>query len=242
MVGGLVGGDDGDLFAVGAQFLADDEGAVDALHQQTEFGGSGAGRGEDGDLGVGSAHVHRASQGAPVGDDHLGVVPGHTGPCEGGGDRGDAGDDLDLQAELGCAQGPYDSEEAGIAVGEHDRGAAVAGDAAGGEGDAAEADAFGGGGHLGECQMVGGARDQRGGAEGGACRCGQRRAVPADHRDPVGHRLSVSRGCAQAFVGGQPAGGSVRVPAAPLKRFRRPEVEYCQFQSEYVVKPSASAS
>lgn len=43
VVGGLVGGDDGDLFTRRAEFLADDEGAVDALHQQAEFGGSGAG-------------------------------------------------------------------------------------------------------------------------------------------------------------------------------------------------------
>ncbi|CAM5576461.1 hypothetical protein SALBM311S_03634 [Streptomyces alboniger] len=83
MVGGLVGGDDGDLFAFGAEFLADDEGAVDALQEQAEFGGAGAGRGEDGDLGVGAAHVHRASQGASVCDDHLCVVPGHTGAGEG---------------------------------------------------------------------------------------------------------------------------------------------------------------
>ena len=137
-------------------------------------------------------------------DDHLGVVPGHPGAGEGGGDRGDAGDDLDLQAELGCAQGPYDSEEARVAVGEHHGGAAVAGDPAGGEGDAAEADALGGGRHLGERQVVGGTGHERGGTEGGACRGGQRRAVPADHRDAVGHRRQ-SPGFAQVVVG-QPEG------------------------------------
>ncbi|MGX1094646.1 hypothetical protein RKD47_005327 [Streptomyces albogriseolus] len=196
VVGGLVGGDDGDLLAVGAEFLADDEGAVDALHQQAEFGGSGAGRGENRHFGVGPAHVHGAAQGARVGDDHLRVVPGHAGPGEGGGDRGDGGHDLDLQAELRCAQGAYDAEEAGVAVGEHDRGAAVRGDAAGGEGDGAEADALGRGGHLGERQVVCGTGDQRGGAERAACRVGQRRAVPADHRDPVGHRRQSPEVCA----------------------------------------------
>src|SRR5690606_24614354 len=43
VVGGLVGGDDGDLLAFGAQFLADDEGAVDAVQEQAEFGGARAG-------------------------------------------------------------------------------------------------------------------------------------------------------------------------------------------------------
>lgn len=137
-------------------------------------------------------------------DDHLCVVPGHARPGEGGGDGGDRGDDLDLQAELGRAQGPYDSEEAGVAVGEHDRGAAVACDPAGGEGDAAEADALCGGRHRGERQVVGGTGHQRGGAQGGACRGGQRRAVPADHRDAVGHRR-LSPGFAQVVVG-QPEG------------------------------------
>src|SRR5690606_15873993 len=91
VVGGLVGGDHGDLFAGGAEFLADHEGAVDALHEQAQFGGPGAGRGQDGHLGVGPADVHRAAQGARVGDHHLGVVPGHSGPGEGGGHRGDGG-------------------------------------------------------------------------------------------------------------------------------------------------------
>ncbi len=85
-----------------------------------------------------------------MGDHHVRVVPGHAGTGEGGGDGGDGGHDLDLQAELRCAQGPYDAEEAGVAVGEDDGGAAVGGDAARGEGDGAEPDAFGAGGHLGE--------------------------------------------------------------------------------------------
>ena len=143
VVGDLVGGEDRDLFARGAEFLADDEGAVDSFEEQAEFGGAGAGRGEDGDLGVGAADVHRASQGAAVCDDHLCVVPGHTGAGEGGGHGGDGGDDFDLQAELGGAQGAYDAEEARVAVGEDDGGAPVGGDAAGGEGDAAEPDALG---------------------------------------------------------------------------------------------------
>lgn len=109
-----------------------------------------------------------------MGDDHLGVVPGHPGAGEGGGHRGHGGHDLDLEAELRCAQGAYDAEEAGVAVGEHHRGAAVAGDAAGGEGGAAEADAFGGGRYLGQRQVVGGAGHQRGGAQCGTCRGGQR--------------------------------------------------------------------
>ena len=69
-------------------------------------------------------------------------------------------------------------------------------------------------GHLGQRQMVGGAGHQRGGAEGGAGRGGQRRAVPADHRDPVGHRRQ-SPGVSQVAAGraGQPAGRApVRVP------------------------------
>ncbi len=121
-------------------------------------------------------------------DDHLCVVPGHPGAGERGGHRGDAGDDLDLKAELRVAQGPYDAEEAGVAVGEHDRGAAVSGDPAGGQGDAAEADALGALRYLGEREMVGCPGHEGGGCEGGACRGGQRRAVPADHRDAVGHR------------------------------------------------------
>ncbi len=137
---------------------------------------------------MGAAYVHRAAQRAAVCDDHLCVVPGHTGAGERGGDGGDGGDDLDLEAELGGAQGPYDAEVAGVAVGEHDGRAAVAGDAAGGEGDTAEADALGACGYLGERQVVGGTGHERGGAQGGACRVGQRRTVPADHRDPVGHR------------------------------------------------------
>lgn len=95
--------------------------------------GLAAGRGENGDLGVGAADVHRAAQGAAVRHDHLRVVPGHAGAGEGGGDRGDGGHDFDLQAELGGTQGAYDSEEAGVAVGEDDGAAAVARDAAGGE-------------------------------------------------------------------------------------------------------------
>ncbi len=86
-------------------------------------------------------------------DDHLCVVPGHTGAREGGGDRRDGGDDLDLEAELGGAQGAYHAEEAGVAVGEHDGRAAVGGDTAGGEGDAAEADALGSGGDLRQRQV-----------------------------------------------------------------------------------------
>ncbi len=120
------------------------------------------------------------------------------------------GDDLDLQAELGRPQGADDAEEARVPVGEDDGGAAVAGDAAGGEGDAAEPDALGVRGHFGERQVVGRTGHQRGGAEGGARRGGQRRAVPADHRDPVGHRRQSPEGRRRSS--GQPARGPVRVP------------------------------
>jgi hypothetical protein len=120
VVGDLVGGEDRDPLALGAELLADDEGAVDPVEEEAQFGGPGAGRGEDGDLGVGAAHIHRAAQGAPVCDDHLRVVPGHPGAGEGGGHGRHRRYDLDLQAELGGAQGAYDSEEAGVAVGEDD--------------------------------------------------------------------------------------------------------------------------
>ncbi len=188
MVGGLVGGEDGDALAGGAEFLADDEGAVDSVEEEGQFGGARAGRGEDGHLVVGPADVDRAAQGAGVGDDDLGVVPRHAGPGEGGGHGGDGGDDLDLQAVFAGAQGADDAEEPGVAVGEDDGAAAVSGDPAGGEVDAAEADAFGGGGHFGQGEVVGRARDEGGARERGRGRSGQRRAVPADHRDPVGHR------------------------------------------------------
>lgn len=42
VVGGPVGGEDGDALAVGAEFLADHEGAVDAVEEEGQFGGSGA--------------------------------------------------------------------------------------------------------------------------------------------------------------------------------------------------------
>ncbi|GAA3072066.1 hypothetical protein GCM10020000_65970 [Streptomyces olivoverticillatus] len=174
MVGGPVGGDDGDLLAFGAQFLADDEGAVDGAEEQGEFGGARAGRGEDGDLGVGAADVDGAPQVAGVGGDDLGVVPGHASPGEGGGDGGDSGHHLDLEAVFGGAQGADDAEEAGVAVGEDHGGAAVLGDAAGGEVDAAEADAFGGGRDLRQGQVVGGSGHEGGGADGGAGRFRQR--------------------------------------------------------------------
>ena len=239
---------DGDLLAFGAEVLADDEGAVDAVEEQGEFGGPGAGRGEDGDLGVGAADVDGAAQGAAVGDDDLGVVPGHPGPGEGGGDGGDGGHDLDLQAVLGGAQGAYDAEEAGVAVGEDDGGAAVAGDAAGGEVDAAEPDALGVRGHFGQRQVVGGAGHEGGGAEGGPGRGGQRRAVPADHRDPVGHRR-LSPGCVSQVGQGLP--GTAVAPARRSlvrgcvvrgRRSRAVAVRGGQFQSVYEAKPSASAS
>ncbi|BFO19978.1 hypothetical protein SHKM778_63660 [Streptomyces sp. KM77-8] len=166
---------------------------------------------------MGPADVHRASQGARVCDDDLGVVPGHARAGEGGGDGGDAGDDLDLETELGCAQGPYDAEEAGVAVGEDDGGAAVCGDAAGGEGDGAEPDAFGAGGYLGECQMVGGTGHQGGGAQCGTGRVGRRRTVPADHRDPVGHRRQSPGVCAGRRLSRRGA-GSVRLPGAVTDR------------------------
>ena len=159
VVGGLVRGEDGDPLAYGAEFLADHEGAVDSVEQQGEFGGSGAGGREDGDLVVGADDVDRAAQGARVGDDDLGVVPGHPGAGEGGGDGGDGGDDLDLQAVLRLAQGAYDAEEAGVAVGEDDGAAAVAGDPAGGQVDAAEADALGALGDFGRAR--GGGRRRR---------------------------------------------------------------------------------
>jgi hypothetical protein len=149
---------------------------------------------------MGAAYIHRASQGAAVCHDHLRVVPGHSGAGEGGGHRGDGGHDFDLQAELGCAQGAYDTEESGVPVGEDDGGAPVARDTAGGEGDAAQPDAFGVLGHFGEFEMVGRAGHQRGGTEGGARRVGQRRAVPADHRDPVGHRRQSPEGLRRSQV------------------------------------------
>ncbi len=122
-----------------------------------------------------------------MGDDDLGVVPGHAGAGEGGGDGGDGGHHFDLEAVFGGAQGADDAEEAGVAVGEDDGGAAVLGDAAGGEGETAQADAFGVRGDFGQCEMVGGAGHERRGAEGGAGGGGQCGAVPSDHRDPVGH-------------------------------------------------------
>lgn len=149
---------------------------------------------------VGPADVDRAAQGAGVGDDDLGVVPGHAGPGEGGGHGGDGGDDLDLQTVFAGAQGADDAEEAGVAVGEDHGAAAVSGDPAGGQVDAAEADAFGVRGHFRQGEVVGGAGDERGGRERGRGRSGQWRAVPADHRDPVGHRrlspgVSEGAGC-----------------------------------------------
>ncbi|CAM5260939.1 hypothetical protein SCYAM73S_00212 [Streptomyces cyaneofuscatus] len=151
---------------------------------------------------VGPADVDGAAQGAGVGDDDLGVVPGHPGPGEGGGHGRDGGDDLDFEPVLGGAQAADDAEEAGVAVGEDDGAAAVAGDAAGGQVDAAEADALGTLGHLGQGEVVGGARDERGGRERGRGRSGQWRAVPADHRDPVGHR--------RLSPGGVGGGGAAR--------------------------------
>ncbi len=188
MVGGLVAGEHGDLFALGAQFLADDERTVHRPEQEGQLGGAGARRGEDGDLGVRPADVDGAAQVAAVGDDDLGVVPGHAGPGEGGGDGGDRRDHLDLQPVFGGAQGAYDAEEAGVAVGEDDGGAAVLRDAPGGEVQAAEPDPFGGGRDFGQCQVVGGAGHEGGRFHGGTGRIRERGAVPADHRDPVGHR------------------------------------------------------
>lgn len=144
-----------------------------AFEQQGQLGGAGAGRGDDGDLGVGPADVDGAAQRAAVGDDDLGVVPGHPGAGEGGGDGGHGRYDLDLQAVLRSAQGPYDTEEAGVAVGEDDGGAAVAGDPAGGDARAAEPDAFGGGRDFGEREVVGGAGHQGGRGERGARGRGQ---------------------------------------------------------------------
>lgn len=173
MVGGGVRGDDGDLFAIGAEFLADDEGAVDAFEQQGEFGGSRTGRGEDGDLVVGAAHVHRAAQGAGVGDDGLGVLPRHAGAGEGGGDGGDGGHHFDFEAVLGGAQGADDAEESGVSVGEHDGAAAVAGDPAGREVDRAEADPLRAVRDFGQREVVGGSGDEGGGRERGRGRSGQ---------------------------------------------------------------------
>lgn len=129
---------------------------------------------------------------------------GIAGPCEGGGHGGDGGDDLDFQAVFAGAQGADDAEEAGVAVGEDHGAAAVSGDPAGGEVDAAEADAFGVRGHFRQGEVVGGAGDERGGRERGRGRSGQWRAVPADHRDPVGHRRlspGVSEGAGRCPCG-----------------------------------------
>ncbi len=137
---------------------------------------------------MGAADVDRAAQGTGVGHDDLGVIPGHAGAGEGGGHGGDGRDDLDLQAVLRGAQGAYGAEEAGVPVGEDHRGAAVAGDAAGGEADTAQADALRGGRYFGEGEVVRGAGHEGGGGERGPGARGQGRTVPADHRDPVGHR------------------------------------------------------
>ncbi len=219
MVGNFVGCEDCHPLAVGAQVLADDEGAVDAVEQQGEFGGPRAGRGEHRDLGVGAADIHRAAQIAAVGDDDLGVVPGHTGPCEGGRDGGDGRYHFHFQAVLGCPEGAHDAEEAGVAVGEHDGGTAVLGDAAGGQGHAAEPDPLGVPRDFGQCEVVGGAGHEGGGAEGGAGGGGQRGAVPSDHRDPVGHArqspgaaVGTRAGSAGGPAAGRPsAGGSAAV-------------------------------
>ncbi|GAA1666643.1 hypothetical protein GCM10009680_02750 [Streptomyces yatensis] len=173
--------------------------------QQCEFGGAGAGRGEDGDLGVGAADVDRAAQIAAVGDDDLGVVPGHPGPGEGGGDGGDGGDDLDLESVLGSAQGADDAEEAGVAVGQDHGGAAVLGDPAGREVHAAEPDPLGARRDFGQRQVVGGAGHEGGCREGGAGRVRQRGAVPTDHRDAVGHRP-----CSPLCVAGSGLSGASR--------------------------------
>lgn len=166
MVGDLVGGQDTDPFLRGAQGLADDEGAVHFTEQQREFGGTGAGRGEHGDLGVGAADVDGAAQGAFVGDHDAGVVPGHSGPREGLGDRRHAGHDLDLQAVFRCAQRPYDTEEARVAVGEDHGGAPVPGDTAGGQVDTAEDDPLGVRRDERQGEVVAGAGHQGGGHQG----------------------------------------------------------------------------
>lgn len=43
VVGDPVGGEDGDAFPFGAEFLADDEGPVDSAEQQGQFGGARSG-------------------------------------------------------------------------------------------------------------------------------------------------------------------------------------------------------
>ncbi len=187
MVGDAVGGEDGDVLVGGAEGFADDEGAVDAAEHEGEFGGAGAGCGEDGDLGVGAAEVGGAAQAAAVRAGNLGVLPGHAGAGEGGGDGGDCGEDFEFEAVLGAAQGADDAEEAGVALGDDDGGAAVFGDPAGGELDAAEGDAFGGGRHREGLELVGGAGHQGGCGEGRGGGLGERCAVPPDDRDPVSH-------------------------------------------------------
>ncbi len=122
---------------------------------------------------VGAADVDGAAQGTGVGDDDLGVVPGHPGAGEGGGHGGHGGHHLDLQAVFGCAQGAYDAEEAGVPVGQDDGAAPVARDPAGGQVDAAEADAFGAVRYLGQGEVVGRSGDEGGGGERGRGRCGQ---------------------------------------------------------------------
>ncbi len=171
----------------------------------------------------------------------MGVVPGHARAGESGGDGGDGRDDLDLQAELGGPQGAYDAEEAGVAVGEDDRGAPVGGDAAGGEGHAAETDAFGGGRHLGEREVVGGAGHEGGRTQCGACRGGQRRTVPADHRDPVGHRRQ-SPGVLQVVSRKRSRARLVRLPGAAPGRGDGTAGPMDQFQSVKVLKPASSVS
>ncbi len=227
MVGGRVGGDDGDLFAGGAEFLADDEGPVDAFEQEGQFGGARAGRGEDGDLVVGAADVHGAAQGAGVGDDRLGVLPRHSGAGEGGGDGGDGGHHFDFETVLGCAQGAHDAEESGVSVGEDHGAAAMPGDPAGREVHGAETDALRAARDFGQREVMGGAGDEGGGRERGRGRSGQWRAVPADHCDPVGHLSSVSWRCRR--WGWWPEGaGRVRLPGADPYGAGAPE---SQFQS-----------
>jgi hypothetical protein len=86
------------------------------------------------------------------------------------------------------AQRAYDTEETRVTVGEDDGCAAVPGDTAGGQRDAAEPDALGVGRQFGKLEMVWSPGDERGRAEGRAGGAGQRRTVPPDHGDAVGHR------------------------------------------------------
>ena len=176
-----------------------------------------------------------------VGDHDLGVVPGHPGAGEGGGDRGDGGYDLDLQAELGVRAGCVPRRRSrgrrrrgrrrcrggrrcGGRPGRRCRGGSV-------RRPAVLRGARGGGRRRPPAWR----RDERGAGRGG-----QRRAVPADHRDPVGHRRQSPGVCSQGVA-------EVRAPRGEYRWLR---VVWCAAASgstcpvpvaEVRGKPSASA-